>query len=93
MTWIAGVESGTDKHGHPALFVEAPASRSQAIIALLARSNLLIAELYRADASLEDVFLELTGTDAGEGSRAGMTALADPIGSARRLLQPWLARR
>jgi ABC-2 type transport system ATP-binding protein len=93
MTWIAQVSSNTDKHGLPALLVDGPASRSQEIIALLARHNLLIAEMYQSDASLEDFFLELTGTDAGEGSRAGMTALASPTESARRMLRTWSMRR
>jgi ABC-2 type transport system ATP-binding protein len=76
--WLAGVSAGADKQGLPALFVEAPAERSPEIVALLSRHNLLIAELYQADASLEDFFLELTGADAGEGSRAGMKAFARP---------------
>ena len=84
MTWIAQVSGKTDKQGLPALFVDAPASRSQEIIALLARRNLFVAEMYQSDASLEDFFLELTGTDAGEGSRAGMASLAGPNESARR---------
>ena len=75
MNWIAGVSSGNDKHDLPALFVDAPVERSQEITALLARHNLFIAEMYQSEASLEEFFLELTGTAAGEGSRAGMTAL------------------
>jgi ABC-2 type transport system ATP-binding protein len=93
MPWIAEVSLSTNKHGIPALLVDGPTSRSQEIIALLARHNLLIAEMYQADASLEDFFLELTGTDAGEGSRAGMTALAGPAESAKRILRTWSARR
>ena len=75
MEWITGVSGGTDKNNLPALFVDAPAARSQEIIALLARRDLFIAEMYQSEASLEDFFLELTGTDAGEGSRASMTSL------------------
>lgn len=81
LNWIASVSSGTDKNNLPALFVEAPAARSQEIMALLARRDLFIAEMYQSEASLEDFFLELTGTDAGEGSRAtmiGMTDLTNP---------------
>lgn len=66
MDWIAGVSSGTEKNNLPALFVDAPAARSQEIIALLARRDLFIAEMYQSEASLEEFFLELTGTDAGE---------------------------
>jgi ABC-2 type transport system ATP-binding protein len=76
MSWIARVSSGTDKHDLPALFVDAPATRSQEITALLAGRNLFIAEMYQSEANLEEFFLELTGTASGEGSRAGMTALA-----------------
>lgn len=77
MNWIAGVSSGTDKNNLPALFVEAPAARSQEIMALLARRDLYIAEMYQSEASLEDFFLDLTGTDAGEGSRAAMVGMTD----------------
>jgi ABC-2 type transport system ATP-binding protein len=77
MNWIAGVSRGTDKNNLPALFVEAPAARSQEIMALLARRNLFVAEVYQSEASLEDFFLELTGTDAGEGSRAAMVGITD----------------
>lgn len=70
MNWLAGVSSGTDKHDLPALYVDAPAERSQEIIALLARHNLFIAEMYQAEGNLEEFFLELTGTDSGEGSRS-----------------------
>jgi ABC-2 type transport system ATP-binding protein len=81
MNWISQVSSGTDKHDLAALFVEAPATRSQEITALLAGRNLFIAEMYQSEASLEEFFLELTGTASGEGSRAGMTALADATAS------------
>jgi ABC-2 type transport system ATP-binding protein len=72
MSWIAQVSTGTDNHGRPALWLDAPASRVQEITALLARHNLFVAEMYQAGASLEDFFLELTGADAGEGSRASI---------------------
>lgn len=75
MDWIAQASSGNDKYNLPALFVDAPAARAQEITALLARRDLFIAEMYQSEASLEDFFLEVTGTAAGEGSRAGMTAL------------------
>lgn len=77
MNWIAEVSSGTDKHDLPALFLDAPLARSQEIIALLARYNLFIAEMYQSESNLEDFFLELTGTAAGEGSRANMGNFAD----------------
>jgi ABC-2 type transport system ATP-binding protein len=76
LDWITQVSSGSDKHDQPALFIDAPLARSQEITALLARRSLFIAEMYQSEASLEDFFLELTGTTAGEGARSGMTALA-----------------
>ena len=85
MNWIVGVSSGTDKNNLPALFVEAPAARSQDIMALLARRDLYIAEMYQSEASLEDFFLELTGTDAGEGSRAAMVGMTDLTNSSHPL--------
>ena len=74
--WIAQVSKAADKHGLPALFVDAPTSRAQEITALLAQRDLFISELYQSEASLEDFFLELTGTAAGEGSRNGIADVA-----------------
>lgn len=79
MNWIAQVSGGAGKHDLPALFVDAPATRSQEITALLARHDLFIAEMYQFEASLEAFFLELTGTAAGEGSRAGMVNFAGAV--------------
>ena len=76
LNWIRQVSVGTDKSNLSVVYVDAPTSRSQEITALLARRNLFIAEMYQYQVSLEDFFLELTGTAAGEGSRAGMLALA-----------------
>src|SRR5579885_2620183 len=70
MNWITRVSSGSDSHGQPVLFVDAPTTRSQEITALLARNGLIVAEMYQHQTSLEEFFLELTGTDAGEGARA-----------------------
>ena len=79
MNWMRKISGGTDKYDLPALFIDAPASRSQEITALLARRDLFIAEMYQHQASLEEYFLELTGGAAGEGSRAGMAAFAGVI--------------
>lgn len=76
--WITGVSSGTDRRNLPVLFVDAPVECSREIIALLAQHNLFIAETYQAETSLEDFYLELTGIDAGEGSRAAMVDLTNP---------------
>jgi ABC-2 type transport system ATP-binding protein len=79
MNWISKISSGADKNDLPALYVDAPTTRSQEITALLARSDLFIAEMYQHQASLEDFFLKLTGTAAGEGSRAGMVNFASAV--------------
>jgi ABC-2 type transport system ATP-binding protein len=70
MSWIVQVSIGTDDQGRSVLRLDAPASRIQEISAFLARHNLFAAEMYQAGGSLEDFFLELTGDEAGEGSRA-----------------------
>jgi len=72
MNWISKVNNGTDKNDLPVLYVDAPAERSQEITALLAERDLFIAEMYQYQASLEEFFLELTGSESGDGSRAGM---------------------
>jgi ABC-2 type transport system ATP-binding protein len=81
MNWITGVSSGNDKHDLPALFLDAPTTRSQEITALLARHDLFLAEIYQSEASLEEFFLELTGTAAGEGSRAAKDVVNGPTES------------
>ena len=87
MPWMAHASSSSDKHGLPTISVEAPAARWPELSALLARNQLFVAEMYQSGASLEELFLELTGTDAGEGSRtrAGATNAggADHAWSAR----------
>jgi ABC-2 type transport system ATP-binding protein len=70
MPWIAQVSRGTDAQHRPTLEVDAPAAQLQELTALLARHNLFVAEIYQGGANLEDFFLELTGTGAGEGSGA-----------------------
>ena len=79
MNWISKVNNGTDKNDLPVLYVDAPAERSQEITALLAGCDLFIAEMYQYQASLEKFFLELTGTESGEGSRAGMANFAGAV--------------
>ncbi len=79
MNWISKVNNGTDKNDLPVLYVDAPAERSQEITALLAGCDLFIAEMYQYQASLEEFFLELTGSESGEGSRAGMANFAGAV--------------
>ncbi len=87
MPWIAQVSGSPDTHGLPALLLDAPAAHWPDLTALLARNNLFVAEMYQSGANLEDYFLELTGTDAGEGARAHVSA-TDASGAG----QPWSAR-
>ena len=89
MTWITRASSGADKQEHPILDVDAPASHSQEIIALLARHNLFVAEIYQTGTSLEDFFLKLTGSESGEGSRAHRGSGA-PGQSTPDRLRAWL---
>jgi ABC-2 type transport system ATP-binding protein len=79
MNWIAQVRLGADKRDFPTLLLEAPAARAQEITAVLARRDLFIAELYQSEASLEDFFLELTGTASGEGARSGLATSAGAV--------------
>ena len=55
LPWVASVE----KHGD-ALLVAAPAARAAELNALLARAGVPVAELRAREASLEELFLELT---------------------------------
>ena len=90
MPWITQVSTGPDKQGLPALLLDAPAARLQEITALLARNNLFVAEMYQGGASLEDYFLELTGTAAGEGARARAGARGAAGESMSNRLRGWL---
>ena len=89
MPWIAQITRGTDAQHRPTVLVDAPAEHLQEITALLARHNLFAAEMYQGGANLEDFFLELTGTGAGEGSRAHMAG-GSPGGSMMDRLRGWL---
>jgi ABC-2 type transport system ATP-binding protein len=74
LPWIAQVARDTDAQHRPTLVVDAPAAHLSELTALLARHDLFVAEIYQGGANLEDFFLELTGTVAGEGSRAGVAS-------------------
>ncbi|MDQ2907161.1 MAG: ABC transporter ATP-binding protein [Chloroflexota bacterium] len=74
-SWISQVRLETDRQKQSIMRVDMAATRSAEITALLARNNLFIAEMYPYQVSLEEVFLELTGTTATE-ARPGMAALA-----------------
>jgi ABC-2 type transport system ATP-binding protein len=89
MPWIAKVSRDTDAQHRPTLEVDAPAAHLQEIAALLARHNLFVAEMYQGGTNLEDFFLELTGTGAGEGSR-DRTAGGSSRQSVMDRLRAWL---
>lgn len=74
--WIKSVSAEKDgQDGATLLHVEAPVTRSSEITALLAEQKLFVAELYRQQLNLEEVFLELTEAN-GADARRGMVALA-----------------
>lgn len=64
------VSRGTDKHERLVLSLDGTDAHPQEIAALLAKHDLFAVEMYQAEGSLEEFFLDLTGTSAGEGSRA-----------------------
>jgi len=75
--WISAVNLQVNRQGQPILRVDAPKSYSAEINALLARHNLYAAELHPYEGSLEEVFLQLTGTPSiPPGMHLGMAALA-----------------
>jgi ABC-2 type transport system ATP-binding protein len=75
--WIQNVHVEPNKQGQPILLIDAPASRSAEINALLARQSLFAAELHPREGSLEEVFIELTTPPISPGAYTGMEALAD----------------
>ncbi len=75
--WIQNIRIEPNKQGQPLLLIDAPASRSAEINALLARQSLFAAELHPREGSLEEVFIELTTPPISPGAYTGMEALAD----------------
>lgn len=84
MAWITQVSNGADQRGQPVIYVEAPTARSPEITALLAQNSLAIAEMYQATSSLEDFFLELTGSAAGESSRGAKSEMTGAAAAVTR---------
>jgi len=75
--WISGVHIQTNKQNKPVIRVDAPRTRSAELNALLAEYRLFAAEIRPQEASLEEVFLELTTPVTLPGAeRPGMAALA-----------------
>ncbi len=71
-TWLKAVSIDSSEPNKPVLRIDAPVARSSEITALLAQRNLFIAEMHPSQASLEEIFLELTA--APEGTHRGMGA-------------------
>lgn len=83
--WISAVHLQVNRQGQPILRVDAPKSYSAEINALLARHNLYAAELHPYEGSLEEVFLQLTGTPSmPSGMHLGMAALAGSSAATRQ---------
>ncbi len=75
--WITGVHVEHNRQNQTLVLIDAPIARSAEVNALLARQNLYAAELHPREGSLEEVFLQLTGQQPGQGQHVGMAALAD----------------
>jgi len=75
--WITQVRIERNRQNQSLLLIDAPIAHSSEVNALLARQNLFAAELHPREGSLEEVFLQLTGQQPGQGPRVGMAALAD----------------
>jgi ABC-2 type transport system ATP-binding protein len=73
-TWMHGVNVDRSDQAKPVLRIDAPIARSSEITAILAQRNLFLAEMQPAQASLEEIFLELTA--APQGTHRGMAALS-----------------
>jgi ABC-2 type transport system ATP-binding protein len=73
--WITGVSMGTDSQHNDVVHVDAPTTRSPELAAILALRQLFAAEVYHYQASLEEFYLDVTSSPAGEGAQAG-TALS-----------------
>jgi len=75
--WITQVRIERNRQNQSLLLIDAPIAHSSEVNALLARQNLFAAELHPREGSLEEVFLQLTGQQPGQGPHIGMAALAD----------------
>ncbi len=70
--WMTDAHIESNSHGQLTLRINAPTSHSAEINALLARSNLFAAELHPREASLEEVFLQLTTPSSPPATSGGM---------------------
>lgn len=76
-TWITQVRMERNRQNQALLLIDAPTARSAEVNALLAHQNIYAAELHPREGSLEEIFLQLTSQQPGQGSHVGMAALAD----------------
>jgi ABC-2 type transport system ATP-binding protein len=70
-SWLANVQSTTNKRNQPVLVIEAAASRSAEVNAILAQHSLFAAEIHPREGSLEELYLEVTALSSSI-SHAGM---------------------
>lgn len=79
--WLTDVQISANNRNQPILIVEAAASRSAEINAILAQHRLFAAEIHPKEGSLEELYLEVTSPSSTI-SHVGMEALAgSPVGS------------
>jgi ABC-2 type transport system ATP-binding protein len=80
-SWLMDIQTITNNRNQPILVIEAAASRSAEINAILAQHRLFAAEIHPKEGSLEELYLEVTSPSSPI-SHAGMEALAGtPVGS------------
>ena len=70
--WITGVSIGTDDQLNAVVHVDAPTTCSPELTALLTQQQLFAAEVYHYQTSLEEFYLDVTASSAGEGAQSGM---------------------
>jgi ABC-2 type transport system ATP-binding protein len=73
--WLTNIQTITNNRNQPVLVVEAAASRSAEINAILAQHRLFAAEIHPKEGSLEELYLEVT-SPSSQINHAGMEALA-----------------
>ncbi len=84
--WLSSMTIEQNQYRQPILMIDAPNSYSAEVNKILAQHNLFAAELHPREGSLEDVFLEVTGTPQQANTATG-APLAVPTGNKKGGLQ------
>ena len=84
--WLSSMAIEQNQYRQPILMIDAPNSYSAEVNKILAQHNLFAAELHPREGSLEDVFLEVTGTPQQDSTATG-APLAVPISNKKGGLQ------